>query len=320
MLVSVIVPTFNGERYVLEALDTVFAQTHSEIEIIVVDDGSTDHTRELVERIDDPRLRLIERANGGVAAARNSGIRSARGALVAFLDQDDGWFPTKLARQVPYFDDPRVAVVGSLMSYVGPSGKRLGIAGEIADHQQDRIATARLMPFAPSSMVIRTRVLRELGGFDEALAQQIAPVDDFDLVSRIARQHKVVTAPTVLGYYRIHADAGSFARFYAMKRASRYLRARLVEPGLAWEDWDTSAHDGFRVRRLERGRFLYRLAGLRIVSGQTAYGAATLGAAVMLAPSYSIRRLRRQLRPPGRSASLRSQASRAGVDDGAGRP
>ena len=98
-LISCIVPVFNGERYLSEALNSLLAQTYKSIEIIVVDDGSTDRTPQVVGSF-GKQIRSLRQNNGGPAAARNSGVRIARGDFIAFLDADDLWHPEKLARQM----------------------------------------------------------------------------------------------------------------------------------------------------------------------------------------------------------------------------
>ncbi len=102
-LVSVVIPTYNRADCLAQTLSSVFAQTHREIEILLVDDGSTDGTRALVERCwsGDSRLRYIQQPNGGVSAARNRGMREARGAYIALLDSDDSWMPWKLGHSSP---------------------------------------------------------------------------------------------------------------------------------------------------------------------------------------------------------------------------
>lgn len=97
-LISCIVPVFNGERYVREAVDSILAQTHRPLEIIVVDDGSTDGTAAIIEKY-SAQVHYLLQPNSGPAAARNRGLRAARGDLLAFLDADDQWRPEKLARQ-----------------------------------------------------------------------------------------------------------------------------------------------------------------------------------------------------------------------------
>ena len=98
-LVSCIVPVFNGEKYLAESLDSIFAQTYRPIEVIVADDGSTDGSRGLVESYAEP-VRWISQKSAGPPAARNLGARAARGEMLAFLDADDLWLPEKLAMQV----------------------------------------------------------------------------------------------------------------------------------------------------------------------------------------------------------------------------
>ena len=98
--ISVIIPTYNYARFITEAIDSVIAQTFAPSEIIVVDDGSTDDTIAVLERIKDPRLKVLQLQRGGVGAAQNAGMKVATGKYVAFLDADDRWLPTKLERQV----------------------------------------------------------------------------------------------------------------------------------------------------------------------------------------------------------------------------
>ena len=99
-LVSVVIPVFNAERYLGAALASVFAQSYGHLEVLVVDDGSTDGSAEIARASSDPRCRLIPQAHAGAAAARNRGVTASRGALLSFLDADDVWMPGKTARQV----------------------------------------------------------------------------------------------------------------------------------------------------------------------------------------------------------------------------
>jgi glycosyltransferase involved in cell wall biosynthesis len=109
-LVSVIVPVYNGEKFLAEALASVFAQTYRPLEAIVVDDGSTDHSAEVVRAF--PEVRCCVQPHAGLGAARNRGVDEARGAFLAFLDADDLWSPGKLAHQMAVFDaHPEVDIV-----------------------------------------------------------------------------------------------------------------------------------------------------------------------------------------------------------------
>ncbi len=125
-LVSVIIPTFNRAYCVGKAIDSVRTQTYQNTEILVIDDGSTDNTRDLIERSygDDPRVRYFVHANCGVTATRNRGIALCRGDFVALLDSDDTWSPWKLELQLACFrHHPEVGMVWSDMDAVNPGGE-----------------------------------------------------------------------------------------------------------------------------------------------------------------------------------------------------
>jgi glycosyltransferase involved in cell wall biosynthesis len=102
--VSVIIPVYKTEKYVEAAVASVLNQTYQNLEIIVVDDGSPDDSLKLVRQFDDPRIRIIEQENRGLAGARNTGIRHAVGEYIAFLDSDDVWLPEKLAKHVKHLE------------------------------------------------------------------------------------------------------------------------------------------------------------------------------------------------------------------------
>jgi len=297
--VSVVMPVHNGADYVEAAIRSVLEQSFENLEILVVNDGSMDDTVEVVNGIEDSRVRLISQDQAGVAAARNRGIKEASGSFVAFLDHDDVWFPDKLARQLELFENSATGIVGSFMTYLTDKGPANAASGELVDGQQARIVAGRLMPFPLSSIVVRTDLLRSLGGFDESLAR-VAQVEDLDLVARIARISAVGTVGTPLGYYRVHAGAASFRTFGAMRRGSRFVRARIVaaERGdtLSWDEWCQTATDTPGARRADKANFLYRSAGFQIVSGRRARGLVDLLCAAVLAPRYVVGRIVRQRR------------------------
>jgi len=297
--VSVVIPVHNGANYIEAAIQSVLEQTFGDLEVIVINDGSVDDTVGVVKSIDDPRVRLISQEQGGVAAARNCGIRESSGEFLAFLDHDDVWFPEKLATQLQVFEDATVGVVGSFMTYLTERGPADAASGEIVEDQQERIVAGRLMPFPLSSSIARTELIRSLGGFDESLAR-VAQVEDLDLIARAASVATVETVGTPLGYYRVHPGAASFRTFDAMRQGARFVRDRIAaaENGvtLSWEDWRLTASESPRARRDDRANFLYRSAGYRIVSGRWARGLLDLACAAALAPHYVLPRLLRQRR------------------------
>src|SRR5215469_3696643 len=126
-LVTVIVPTYNMAHYLPQSVQSALGQSYANLEVQIVDDGSTDETAAVVRRWErDPRVRVHRQVNSGLSAARNSGISLARGEFVALLDADDVWMPDKLARQMPLFrGQPEVGVVYSDYQMVDDSGEAL---------------------------------------------------------------------------------------------------------------------------------------------------------------------------------------------------
>jgi glycosyltransferase involved in cell wall biosynthesis len=125
--ISVIVPSYNGGRYIAEALDSIFAQSLQPEQIVVVDDGSSDNTAEVVGRYTDARLQLIRKPHGGAASARNAGLDAARGEYIAFLDADDRWGPMFIERTHGYLDaDPTmICVFGNFAYFLHETGELL---------------------------------------------------------------------------------------------------------------------------------------------------------------------------------------------------
>jgi len=125
--VSVIIPVYNVEQYVAQTLESVLAQTYTNLEIIIVDDESPDRSIDICRRYSDPRIQIIQQKNRGLAGARNTGIRQATGDYIALLDSDDLWLPNKIQRQVDHLESsPQVGVSFCRSAFIDDSGKPLG--------------------------------------------------------------------------------------------------------------------------------------------------------------------------------------------------
>jgi len=201
MRVSVVIPCYNAERFVGEAIESALSQSPPPAEVIVVDDGSDDGSVR-VSRSFGERVRLLSSAHAGVGAARNAGLLAAREDLVAWLDADDVWEAGKLADQIPSFDDPAVGLVYGQMRRFGPGG--LGPPWPMNPPQGDIFERLYLQRnFIPTSTVIvRRQALVDAGGFDGAVAQ----AEDLDAWLRVAARWSVVAVPRVLCRYRVHAS------------------------------------------------------------------------------------------------------------------
>ncbi len=211
--VSVVIPCYNGERFIREAIESILGQTRTDLEVVVVDDGSTDDSSRVVEACcSDPRVRLLRHdSNRGIAAARNTGIAAARGEYVAFLDQDDIWLSDKLRVQVPLLDGgpPDLALVFSDAIVETEDGVRLGLvhAGEIPrglnDFSRERLVRSL---FLHNFMTLVTALLRksaveQLGGFDETIR---GGADDYEFCMRLVSRYRVRVTGEPLAVRRVH--------------------------------------------------------------------------------------------------------------------
>jgi len=237
--VSVIIPTYNRAYLVGRAIRSVLNQTFQDFEIIVVDDGSTDNTEEVVKSFNDPRIRYIRHEqNRGGSAARNTGIRAARGEYIAFLDSDDEWLPQKLERQVNAFKslDETTGLVYTGLRFVDHKGtllweQRPNLSGYIFHKllQRNVIGTA-------SSVMLRRDCLLSTGLFDETLPSR----QDLDLWIRIARQFKVFPIPEPLTVHYVHeqritADLNAKIRGHKLFMAKFENELNSKPRALAWQ-------------------------------------------------------------------------------------
>ncbi len=206
--VAAIVPAYNAEATLDETLRSVRAQTHRALEILVVDDGSSDGTAAiaLAHAAADRRVRLIRQENAGVAAARNRGIEEARAALVAPVDADDLWAPTKIERQVAALRQggPHVALVYTWSALIDRESRIVGF-GSCATDEGDvlaRMCRGNLVGNGSAALMRRDAVL-EAGGFDPTLrARRAQGCEDLLLYCRIAARHHAAVVPGFLTGYR----------------------------------------------------------------------------------------------------------------------
>lgn len=203
--VSVVLPVRNGEATIGEAVASVLGQTWGDLELIVVDDGSTDGTRDVLAAISDVRLRMLSAPGVGPAASRNRGIAHAAANTVAFIDADDVWLPRKLETQLAALDRSAAAAVAYCWTdyldeagrYVGPDGRPV-FDRDVYEH----LLTHNFID-SGSNIVVRKRALLDVGCFDESLPV----VEDWDLYIRLAARHAFVCIPAVLVHYRLSATS-----------------------------------------------------------------------------------------------------------------
>jgi glycosyltransferase involved in cell wall biosynthesis len=240
--ISVIIPTFNHGEFVAETLESVFAQTYGDFEVIVVNDGSRDDTESVLRPyIEAQRIRYLRQENQGVAAARNAGLALATGEWIAFLDDDDLWLTDKLEWQVACLEASNAVVVGGSCSRFGLTEERK----EKGDsHKIEFLATADLFrgnPFgSPGQTLIRKSALEQIGGLDAA----IWGVDDLDLWIRLSRIGAVQRVDRVALHYRVHDSNASLD----LRRMTQNMEAVILKNigGFSGAEQKSLKYHGYR--------------------------------------------------------------------------
>ena len=216
-LVSVIIPTYNRERFIADALTSVVDQTYRNTEIIVVDDGSTDDTEKEVHRFHSSRLHYKFQPNAGVSAALNTGLQMAQGHYIARLDSDDMFLPQKLERQVEKMkQDPDIGMIYTQAYNISNEGRVLGIYPQNHQLPEEPLKALRSSLFPPSqSILFRSDCLKKIGEFDESL-----PIaEDYDFCIRMAAHYRLGYIDEPLVKIRKHTE---------MVTGDRLLSARCI--------------------------------------------------------------------------------------------
>ncbi|MBI4387323.1 MAG: glycosyltransferase, partial [Elusimicrobia bacterium] len=202
-LVSVVLAVYNGAETLRQTLQSVLAQTYPNIEVWVVDDGSTDETPEVLRSLQDPRLRVLSlERNVGRSQARNLGVQKAAGELLAMIDADDLWYPDKIAAQARFLNEHREIALCGAWAHLRTEG------GEVLDWRQptDPVSIRRsilwMNPFIHCTLVARKDAFLEAGGYDPALHF----AEDYDLALRIAWRRDVANVAHFLAQYRYHTN------------------------------------------------------------------------------------------------------------------
>ncbi len=283
--VSVVLPTYNGGEHLAESVSSALSQSFGDLELIVVDDGSTDGSTDALPA--DPRLGLVRQPHSGVSAARNRGAKEAQAPLVAFLDADDRWLPEKLERQVETLRaHPDALLCYSAFAVIDPSGARLSatLGGEDCTY----VSLFAYNPIPVPTVLMPRKVLLEAGGFDPCYSVG----EDWDLWLRLALQGSFCCVPdclvevrvaphnagqasgsdpwltclqgfSVLGRHEIGAlQTGDTAVLAAIRRARRQTRlecsaraAALFADSVGWPprpNW-AMARTAFRIRPFRGG-------------------------------------------------------------------
>jgi glycosyltransferase involved in cell wall biosynthesis len=314
--VSVVMPIYNGAAFLAESIETVLAQTMPDFELVLVDDGSTDETAEIIRRYAarDARIIPIAKANSGIAETLNRGMEAARAPWIARLDSDDLMLPARLERQLAFVAaNPDLVAAGSYYEIIDPAGRSHGDRLPLPRTREELagfLAAREPLSFLHPSMIFRRDTALALGGYD----RQTEPAEDVNLFARmLATGAPILIQPEVLLRYRVHPDSIS-SRSATRQFLSvcwtyhNFYAARDGQPTLSYEAF--LAHQrgrpwgerlALRVQLLSDG--LYRRYATALVGGHRTTAYAYLAAASALRPTKAVRRALRSLVPANPAAS-----------------
>lgn len=236
--VSIILPAYNSKRFILQTINSVLAQDWSDFELLVIDDGSTDGTSDIVQGLDE-RIKIIRQKNKGIAGARNTGIDAASGDFIALLDHDDFWHPEKLSAQLKCFElHPEAGCVySSFIRWVDGSPSIFpdehldpaNIDPELSGWIYHKLLITNWVLL--STALFRREVVREIGYFDPALP----PADDWDFNIRVSRKYRFYELRQPTALYRVHT--GQTSRNVSPIDLENNFRNRVIaQYGLAGPD------------------------------------------------------------------------------------
>ncbi len=205
-LVSVIMGVYNGEDYLKEAIDSILAQTFRSFEFIIINDGSTDKTSDILSQYDDPRIYIIEQENKGLVASLNIGCSIAVGNYIARMDADDISMPSRFEEEIKLFStDAEIALVGTFFAYIDEAGTPTGTVMAMPTLDIDlRRALYTVNPFAHGSTMFKRSVFEALSGYTD----EYGPTEDYELWRRFANTsaYKFGVVPQALYLYRLNSE------------------------------------------------------------------------------------------------------------------
>lgn len=286
--VTVVIPTRNRAHLIPVSIRTALRQEDVELEVVVVDDASTDETPEVVAATEDARVRLVRRdRQGGQAGGRNTGIAQARGEWVAFLDDDDLWSPRKLRSQLDAAARSEASLVYSAAAIVDERLQVLEVhSAPSASRISSEILTGCVIPAGGSNLLVHSSLLRQVGPFDERMTH----LTDWDMWIRLVLAGRVATCSEIATAYVFHPDNAhmvdtdglrrEFAYFATKQAAAGDGRAEQID-GRGFLRWIASTHRRAGRRRQAARAYLESAARFRDPTDLVRAIAALLGEGVM---------------------------------------
>ncbi|MGD1703491.1 glycosyltransferase [Dapis sp. BLCC M229] len=204
-LISVVIPVFNGQNTIKKTIESVLNQTWKDYELIIINDGSTDSTEEVISNISDPRIKVFNYPNAGPSASRNRGTTIASGKYISFIDADDLWTPDKLEKQLQKLEEnPQAKLAYSWTNYIDESDNFLYPGGHITANGNvyEKLLLNNFLENGSNPLIDR-QALIEIGGFDESLFA----AEDMDVWFKLAFKYEFVAVPSPQILYRLSTNS-----------------------------------------------------------------------------------------------------------------
>ena len=296
-------PAYNAERYVEAAIKSILVQSHRDFEFIIINDGSTDGTLDIIKRYEkkDPRIRVLTQKNQGISKSLNRGIKEARYEWIAIMDADDIALPHRLERQVKAtIENPNVIAWGGYAYHISEKGKVLGISrvGPTNEAQFNKmLQNGELILVIHPTAFIHKEMIQKVGGYDP----KFDACEDLELFNRLAEIGPILAIPEPLGLYRIHSSSISMKRFFEQRAFTRFVAARQKDK--AEGKRPANLHEFFlknenapllkkmRYKKEDLSHFYYRKFGVMISGGNYPKAILYFLMSAILKPSYSLPRV-----------------------------
>lgn len=308
---SVVMPAYNSEQYVEDAVRSVLDQSYPHFELIVINDGSSDRTGEILNRLsqEDARIRVVHQENVGVAPTLNRGLELARSNWIVRMDSDDLMEPDRLERQLAFLSEhPDLAVASCLVTYINSAGSVTGVSPPELTTDEDVVRWREnniLLGFHHPGVIMRKDVVNEIGGYRE----ETWPAEDLDLWNRIADAgYRILVQPEHLIRYRIHEHSITVresrkGRLYVHWLIDSTLRRRNGLPEGTFEDFTESMrsrpwHRRLDFARKEQAQIFYKHGAFLYSNGSPVRAAFWAGLASVLDPNdIPVRIFEKYVRP-----------------------
>lgn len=301
-MISVIMPAYNASSFIGEAIESILNQTYKDFEFLIVDDGSTDGTLDIIQQYaeQDSRIRVFENNHGGANKARNTAIEAAKYAWIACLDADDVALPNRLERQIEEAQkDPEVIIWGTYIYQINLDGKKLGTiengpTSKEAFYEVDRTKSA--VQITQPTAMFKREIAQLVGGYDE----RVKGGQEIELWDRMVEHGPAVVIPEHLLLYRLHNQSISAKRFFDQQLVYEFIlernKARQRGEMLDLEVFQQQHRSKpiwvrfFRFIHY-KGRYYYRNTGVLLSEKRFFMAILSLSGAMLFAPRFTIKRI-----------------------------